>query len=180
LKDQLKNPYSIGFIGGRIHHALYFVGYSEKPNTKEVFLGLDPHTCFVTPKPEELYFNSPNLNSVDITNETLSAQIASFTKLMNQFHIDKLDEIDLKSLDPSLSLGFYFRTRDEFESFVSQHKSKCQALKAAGKSPLFHIENMPSTQHHDNSKYSNYDENDGLDEEDLKQVNEEDDDYIFV
>jgi hypothetical protein len=48
LKDLLRNKYSIGFIGGRPNHAIYFVGYKGKAT----LLGLDPHTTFVSvPKP---------------------------------------------------------------------------------------------------------------------------------
>lgn len=50
LKAFLRHKNSVGFVGGRPNHALYFAGY-RYPDT---FLGLDPHTTYANvPKPCE-------------------------------------------------------------------------------------------------------------------------------
>ena len=47
IKSFLRSPYSVGIIGGRPQHAIYFVGYKG-----DELLGLDPHTVFKNPPPD--------------------------------------------------------------------------------------------------------------------------------
>ena len=46
IKRFLRSPYSVGIIGGRPHHAIFFVGYKG-----DELLGLDPHSVFRNPPP---------------------------------------------------------------------------------------------------------------------------------
>eukprot|EP01035_Chromulina_nebulosa_P028014 gene28014-36912_t len=47
IKGFLRSPYSVGIIGGRPQHAIYFVGYKG-----DELLGLDPHTVYKNPPPD--------------------------------------------------------------------------------------------------------------------------------
>jgi hypothetical protein len=40
IKTCFRSPYSVGILGGRPNHAIYFVGYRE-----HTLLGHDPHRC---------------------------------------------------------------------------------------------------------------------------------------
>lgn len=210
LKGHLRSPYSIGFIGGRVNHALYFTGYSQRTSVtgavdaagelvqQQSFLGLDPHTCYPTPLYNDvkdystsssaatqppssnnnnythININSTfNLSSTTTTNtDTNNRTTNNITNnnntfpslnLLNQLHVDKFEEVDVKSLDPSLALGFYFRTRFEFHEFVHRVKTENEIKLKQGITPLFHIENNPPADYQDFQKYVS--NNHGVDEE---------------
>jgi hypothetical protein len=60
----LRNPYSLGIVGGKIYHAMYFVGYNNTGGTVNL-LGLDPHQTLFTqsleePFPSETYMDEVN------------------------------------------------------------------------------------------------------------------------
>jgi hypothetical protein len=43
LKEILQSPTCIGFVGGRVSHAIYFVGHRTTASGSTELLGLDPH-----------------------------------------------------------------------------------------------------------------------------------------
>mmetsp|Transcript_10432 Transcript_10432/g.13520 ORF Transcript_10432/g.13520 Transcript_10432/m.13520 type:complete len:407 (-) Transcript_10432:283-1503(-) len=80
-------PQSLGIIGGRPNHAIYFVGYDDNS-----FLGLDPHTVQPSPDPNEF----PS------------------TSYLLSVHRERPQVMPIDCLDPSLALGFYCRDRNDF------------------------------------------------------------------
>jgi hypothetical protein len=48
-------------------------------------------------------------------------------------HQSSLEELSFRNLDPSLAIGFYFRTRDEFGSFCHQRKLYEEGMVARNK-----------------------------------------------
>ncbi|GAB5363111.1 hypothetical protein AAMO2058_000855200 [Amorphochlora amoebiformis] len=89
LKECLRLPQSLGFVGGRPRSSLYFMGYQG-----ENLLYLDPHTIQRT---------------ISLRDE-ISANIQSF-------HCTKVQTLRFSGLDPSLALGFYCSDRDDFFDF---------------------------------------------------------------
>lgn len=88
VKKMLKNPLSIGMIGGRPSSALYFVGVHQ-----DEFLYLDPH--YVQ--------NATNRSNID--------------HLLNTYFCDNIKTMKTQNISPSLALGFYFRNPFEAKSF---------------------------------------------------------------
>ena len=92
---------------------------------------------------------------------------------LNQLHVDNFNEIDVKALDPSLAIGFYFRTREEFTEFIEQTKKEIAIKASKGITPLFHIEHSPPAEY----GVSDDDEDDTIDH---KNGDCDDDDYVFI
>uniref|UniRef100_T2M7B1 Cysteine protease n=1 Tax=Hydra vulgaris TaxID=6087 RepID=T2M7B1_HYDVU len=91
LKALLTLDYCVGIIGGRPKHSLYFVGFQGKK-----LINLDPH-----------YLQE----YVDMT--TQEFPVESF-----RCHYPK--KMAFKKMDPSCAVGFYCRTREDFESLCKQ------------------------------------------------------------
>jgi len=88
LRSLLTLPSCLGWIGGRPTHSLYFIGFQE-----DDLIHLDPHRL---------------QSCVDATQ--LQFPLASF-------HSQHPRKLNMRKMDPSCCLGFYLRTRDEFESW---------------------------------------------------------------
>ena len=136
LMGALQLPQSVGFVGGKPNHAIYFVGSYGQELT-----GLDPHTVQLAPQPapeEEEEEEEEDEGGGDRgggggyipTDEHLRSVQCRTPQVMQA-----------KDLDPSLALGFYLRNEVDFEAFVKH----VQALqKALGKRPaLFSVEQAP-------------------------------------
>lgn len=95
LKACLTLPQSVGFIGGKPRHALYFIGCHE-----DHLLYLDPHTT------------QPSVHSSD------SAHIPDHT-----YHCSQPDRMHIRELDPSIALGFYCRNEADIDDFCSRLKT---------------------------------------------------------
>lgn len=61
LKWCLRHKNSVGIMGGRPNHAIYFVGYKEKSNS---LIGLDPHTVYPTISTSCKFFSFKFINSI--------------------------------------------------------------------------------------------------------------------
>lgn len=162
-----------------MNHALYFTGYTERSADQHSFAGLDPHTCYPSLQP------SDDSNGADIDFPPLS--------YINQLHVDRFEEIDVRALDPSLALGFYFRTRQEFEEFCSVTQSECEWKRSQGITPLYSIEHSPPAEYTAfQNKYMSGDGGDGTLAEDEDEMygddkatnngndNDDDDEYVFI
>lgn len=54
-----------------------------------------------------------------------------------QIHIENLQEMEFTDLDPSIAVAFYFREREEFESFCRDKEEHEEVLKRFGPSGSF-------------------------------------------
>ena len=93
LKTTFTFPQSLGIIGGRPNHALYFVGAFEN---KLVYL--DPHETQQT-------IDLDQVNSDD-----------------SSYHCEIPSHMDISNLDPSISLCFYCHTERDFEKWCNLTK----------------------------------------------------------
>lgn len=93
VKSLLKHPLTIGIIGGRPKHSLYFIGVQE-----DKLIYLDPHLC------------------QDAVNDK-----ADFP--LNSFHCRYAGKMPITKMDPSCTVAFYCRTRDDFNSLVDSAKN---------------------------------------------------------
>ena len=101
-------------------------------HTSDVLLGLDPHTCYSTPPHSAFLPNkgqnydhsqetndsntTDNNNNITLTptstndhNNGNNNSTYTYTlpiELSSQIHVNKLEELDVKMLDPSLCLGY--------------------------------------------------------------------------
>ena len=86
----------------------------------------------------------------------------------------ELDELAFSQLDPSLALGFYFRTRDEFLTFCNDTTTSNEQKAAAGITPLFSVQySPPDTEFLGRDMFSG-----GSDNEEGE--GEPEDEYVFV
>uniref|UniRef100_A0A7S2S9E2 Cysteine protease n=1 Tax=Rhizochromulina marina TaxID=1034831 RepID=A0A7S2S9E2_9STRA len=88
----LELPQSIGFIGGRPNHAIYFFGHHGNE-----LHGLDPHTTQPTPEVEDEEF--PSL------------------EFLASLSCPRPQKLRVDRLDPSLALGFYFRSWEDLNQW---------------------------------------------------------------
>ena len=90
VKQLLSHNNSLGIIGGKPKHSLYFIGFQE-----EKLVYLDPHLC------------QP---SVDIKQSNFS---------LESFHCDIPRKTSISCMDPSCALAFYCQTQSDFFDFVN-------------------------------------------------------------
>ncbi|KAE8272268.1 hypothetical protein A4X09_0g6 [Tilletia walkeri] len=136
--DSVKNiftfPQSVGISGGRPSSSYYFMGCQE--NT---LFYLDPHNV----RPAVPYQSPPrsvhrqgsapdlhgqsghsrpaNLFDQDAWQDDWWCQAYSEAQL-NTFHCDKVRKMPMKSLDPSMLLGFLVKSAEQLEDFCSRVK----------------------------------------------------------
>lgn len=101
LKKCLDMPQTVGIVGGRPRHALWFVGYRG-----DCLLYLDPHTT-------QFLVKTDNLE--DIPDRS--------------YHCSKTDMMHYQELDPSLALGFFCRELADVEDFCHRVKEIIVPLK---------------------------------------------------
>lgn len=118
IKEFLQHPNSVGIIGGRVNHAIYFVGYKDN-----ILFGHDPHTVY--------------------SNPTENGNIFPSTEYVNQIHTKGMVTLGIDSLDPSLAIGFYFSSRSEFEIFCTTTRQRIMKMQQSGKTILYQIEHSP-------------------------------------
>lgn len=101
LKFSLSSPYSVGIIGGKPNKSLYFFAFQE-----DFVFYLDPHFVHNSVRP---------VDSKGNVHDSYKVKFPQKTKFLD--------------LDPSLALGFFIRTRSDFESFCQAHHNfaiQCQ------------------------------------------------------
>jgi cysteine protease ATG4 len=134
LKTSLSMKHTLGIIGGRPNHALYFVGFSRNE-----LIYLDPHTT--QPMTDLDEFSGDESFCDD-----------------NSYHCRTACRMDIGQLDPSISLCFFFQEAKDFDLWCS---SVAKFLLHDEKQPLFELcEFRPkhwiceeSNEHHDANEY---------------------------
>jgi cysteine protease ATG4 len=106
ILDLFKVPYCVGIAGGKPNSAVYFVGVE-----KNDLLYLDPHFAR-----HALILKQNDEYSIE--------------ELMT-YHCDTVRKINVSTLDPSLLLGFYCKTLDDFEDLL-KHWKKVTLFKVSG------------------------------------------------
>ncbi|CDW54767.1 cysteine protease ATG4A, partial [Trichuris trichiura] len=96
LLEMFKCPNSLGMLGGRPNHALYFIG-----NFGENLLYLDPHIC---------------QSVVDLTVENDQYDDSSY-------HTMAILHMPVSEIDPSVALAFFFASQNEFNDFCDTVRS---------------------------------------------------------
>ncbi|KAK3043082.1 hypothetical protein RJ639_001197 [Escallonia herrerae] len=109
-------PQSLGILGGRPGASTYLVGVQDG---KAYYL--DPHE--VQPV-------------VDIKKENLEADTSSY-------HCNVVRQVPLDSIDPSLSIGFYCRDKDDFDDFCSRAAELADQSDGAPLFTVTQIRNSP-------------------------------------
>lgn len=118
IASSFKLPSTLGMIGGRPNHALYFVGVVGReliyldPHTTQQVVDLDPVTV------------GDQFNPEDINDDTYHCPIAN--------------RMDMSELDPSISLCFFFKSESDFDFWVSTVRS---VFIHQEKQPMFEIAN---------------------------------------
>ncbi|KAJ8600684.1 hypothetical protein CTAYLR_008309 [Chrysophaeum taylorii] len=150
----LRFPQSIGFVGGRPRQALYFVGAANAD-----LVGLDPHV--VQP--------SPGLGPGLLSEKHLDSLVCRSPRF-----------VPAHAIDPSLALGFYCRTREDFLRFLQLAAD----LKSYSDPPLFDVLKTYGDPP-PNVVLDDDDDEDALNDDDRRRrrrltEDDEDDDYVVV
>ena len=114
LIETFSFPQSVGIIGGRPSHAIWFYGVNCDGTT---FYGLDPHSLQQSP----------------IRDARLYGAVSVSDSYISSVHTTKPATMNTNKLDPSLALAFYCRSRDDLKSLLDSIR------KANKKAPLISI-----------------------------------------
>eukprot|EP00668_Euglena_longa_P011489 GGOE01013895.1.p2 GENE.GGOE01013895.1~~GGOE01013895.1.p2 ORF type:complete len:384 (-),score=119.61 GGOE01013895.1:410-1531(-) len=105
-------PGFLGVVGGRPQSSLYFVGYVGDDHHSRLMY-LDPH--------------------VAVQPALLQVEMGSVVNGLSSLREERIETMDPGLLDPSLLLGFYCRTRRDFEMLAAVTKAMFEDTEA----PLF-------------------------------------------
>ncbi|XP_076441501.1 cysteine protease ATG4D-like [Babylonia areolata] len=119
VKSMLAHDQCIGIIGGRPKHSLYFVGWQD-----DKLIYLDPHYC---------------QDTVDTTQTVYPIQ---------SFHCMSPRKMLFTKMDPSCTVGFYCRNRQDLDTFIDQVPDMVVPPRQRGQYPLFVVSEGSSDDTH--------------------------------
>ena len=96
LIETFSLPQSVGIIGGRPSHAIWFYGIEDDGSK---LYGLDPHTVQQSPRRDPRLYGAVSVSD-------------SYIKSV---HTKKPTTMNINKLDPSLAMAFYCKSRSEFK-----------------------------------------------------------------
>jgi cysteine protease ATG4 len=99
LQHILRSKHSVGIIGGKPRESLYFIGYQG-----DYLIYLDPHLV-------QHYVN----HEAELTIDDIET-----------YHCKVPLKIPITNIDPSLAIGFYFKTCQDFMDFIADHQEFSQ------------------------------------------------------
>lgn len=112
LKQILSLSSCLGIIGGKPRHSLYFVGYQD-----DKLLAIDPHYC---------------QKSIDVGSRT------NFP--LESYHCISPRRISLTSIDPSCTIGFYLKTKQDYDEFINFSQQMLDHSYKSGGYPIYSLE----------------------------------------
>jgi len=120
IKHILESKFSVGIIGGKPRASLYFIGYQD-----DQIIYLDPHIVQPSVRHDQ------NVEPCDI----------------ESYHCKVPLKMPILNIDPSLAIGFFFKTKQDFFDFVVWHKQfedegHPTIFSIANKSP-YYVNNKP-------------------------------------
>ena len=101
-------PQSVGVLGGRPRGARWF--YGALSDGSQIF-GLDPHTTQSAPRRRTARVNGNAAEVVDLSDEYLRSVHTTYPEVFSFLR-----------MDPSIALGFYCRSKEDFEHVCSRMK----------------------------------------------------------
>lgn len=122
LTSLLTLKHCIGIIGGRPRHSLYFVGFQGVYYLLPFSLFVQNVIYFILVLS---YFSEDKLIHLDphYCQERVDVWQPNFP--LSSFHCRSPRKMNLSKMDPSCSIGFYCKTREDFEFFVKDVKKVC-------------------------------------------------------
>jgi len=129
LKSTFAFPQTLGIIGGRPNHALYFIGCCG-----DELIYLDPHTT------QQAITLSDDLSEFVNSPQQLDEDEGACSIVMElddiSYHCERASRMPISFLDPSIALCFLCRTEEEFDQWANLTLKK---LIQEEQQPLFEI-----------------------------------------
>ena len=115
LKLFLERENCLGIIGGKPKHSLYFIGYQGKASSSFFFVK-QQILLFTSFADDKVIYLDPHVaqNYIDMSKANLSLDFD-----IRSFHCHIPGKTSFAKLDPSLAIGFYCKSIDEFEQFCN-------------------------------------------------------------
>ncbi|XP_064607333.1 cysteine protease ATG4C-like [Liolophura sinensis] len=108
LKSLLTQDCCLGIIGGKPRHSLYFIGWQE-----DKLIHLDPHYC----------------------QDVIDTKSRDFN--IATFHCMSPRKMSFNKMDPSCTIGFYCKSKEDFNKFIEQTEEMVLEPKYKGLYPMF-------------------------------------------